>query len=108
MILLKKQALQKIDFIKVDVEGHEISMLQGGKSLILAGKPIILVELDLPRLIEANRSLEELLNLLGEWGYALFQANRNKLIPLRLEGLAFPTNAFCFHREAHASILESL
>jgi FkbM family methyltransferase len=35
----------KVDFIKIDVEGHEIEVLKGAAKTIEAGRPIVLVEL---------------------------------------------------------------
>jgi len=34
---------QKIDFIKIDVEGHELKVLEGGKSTIKRLKPLLLI-----------------------------------------------------------------
>ena len=35
---------EKIDLIKIDVEGHEIETLEGAKNTILKNKPIIVIE----------------------------------------------------------------
>lgn len=35
----------KPDFIKIDVEGHELSVLKGGEKTIVESKPVILIEL---------------------------------------------------------------
>jgi FkbM family methyltransferase len=35
-----------VDFIKIDIEGHELNAIRGGKKLILRDKPILMVELE--------------------------------------------------------------
>ncbi len=36
----------EISFIKIDVEGHEIEVIEGGKSIIKKNKPVLLVEIE--------------------------------------------------------------
>ena len=36
----------KISFIKIDVEGHEIEVIEGGKLMIKKNKPVLLVEIE--------------------------------------------------------------
>jgi FkbM family methyltransferase len=46
MRALDKLELPSIGFIKLDVEGHELAVLKGGKSLMVRDRPILLVELE--------------------------------------------------------------
>jgi FkbM family methyltransferase len=41
---VEKEKINKVDFIKIDVEGWELFVLQGGKEMIKRDKPIILME----------------------------------------------------------------
>lgn len=64
---LKK--LEKLDFIKIDVEGNEMKTLLGAKQTILKHQPILMVEM------EQRHHTEPLWSLISEvesWG---FQAN---------------------------------
>lgn len=45
------------DFIKVDVEGHELWVLQGGLSLLGTGHPTLLIEFHAPELYDACSAL---------------------------------------------------
>ena len=36
----------EIGFIKIDVEGHELDVIQGGKNFILKNKPVMLIEIE--------------------------------------------------------------
>lgn len=47
---------KKIDFIKIDVEGHEPSAFEGMKNLLLRDQPIILIEFSHPCLTRAATS----------------------------------------------------
>lgn len=44
--IVAEQAIQNIDFIKIDVEGFEGHVLRGGKKSLLANKPIVVLELN--------------------------------------------------------------
>jgi FkbM family methyltransferase len=39
-------AFEDVDFIKIDVEGHELSVLEGGRETIQRCRPLVLVEVD--------------------------------------------------------------
>ena len=45
MTLHELMLLPKVDFIKIDVEGMELAVLKGGKSLITTVKPSMLIEM---------------------------------------------------------------
>ena len=61
---LKK--LEKLDFIKIDVEGNEMKTLRGAKETILKYQPVLMVEM------EQRHHQETLWNLISEvesWGF---------------------------------------
>jgi FkbM family methyltransferase len=55
---------QKIDFIKIDVEGAEFSVLKGGKSTICRWKPLMIFEFGLGAAEYYNSKPEDLHNFL--------------------------------------------
>lgn len=59
----------RIDFIKIDVEGHEIFMLNGAEKTIKKYKPIIF--------IETFDNLNEVKNILASYGYKLEEELEN-------------------------------
>lgn len=62
---LDQQELENVKFIKIDVEGHELEVLQGGRETILRDKPIMYIEDDRQ---DKRRPLYEYLRELGyEW-----------------------------------------
>ena len=64
---LKEKSLKKLDFIRMDVEGYEKQILEGGKESIRKFKPMIQVEVHLQRLGKDNT--KKLLEGLKTHGY---------------------------------------
>ncbi len=63
----------KINFMKIDVEGFEPFVFDGGRSIIEKYKPVIYAEIS-PRLYEAKgRSANEIFNYLHHEGYSLYK-----------------------------------
>lgn len=69
---------QKLDFIKIDVEGNEMQTLRGAKRTIEKFKPILMVEM------EQRHHQENLWTLISEianWGYSVNYLDRKTLQP---------------------------
>lgn len=63
--------IQQIDFLKIDVEGHELEVLKGASKMISAGKiPFIQFEFGLAA-IESRIFLKDFINLLP--GYSIYR-----------------------------------
>jgi FkbM family methyltransferase len=83
--MVKQMHINTIDFIKLDVDGHEYSVLMGGKETLKASAPIILMEFA-PYLFDAE-GFEKILVFLKELDYSLFDANTGNKLPLNQEYL---------------------
>lgn len=57
---------QKIDFVKIDVEGHEISVLKGAENTIKKYRPIIFIE-------SFSNNYQFIDEILISWGYVLLR-----------------------------------
>jgi FkbM family methyltransferase len=78
---LRRLDVRAVDFIKMDVDGHEYGVLRGGKATLAAHKPPILMELA-PYLFDpASRELEGMLELLEGCGYSMADAATHKSLP---------------------------
>jgi FkbM family methyltransferase len=73
--------IEKIDLIKIDVEGFELHVLKGAENLLTKYRPIIFIEINDP-LLKANKTTPwEVLNLLKtKYNYKLTSALNGKLI----------------------------
>lgn len=65
----EEKAVTNIDFVKIDVEGYEYAVLEGGASMFKKSKPILVIELDDLNLRENNKSAKQLIDLLFSFGY---------------------------------------
>ena len=70
--------------IKIDVEGHEVEVLQGGRNTLNEAKPLMIIESFPPK--QSN-----VLSLLGELGYNSMDADRHDSINPKT------TNLFAWH-----------
>lgn len=91
------------DFIKIDVEGHEPKALAGARAVLEHSQPIVLLEVDPPRLAEAGSSPAALAAFFGALGYRHFVSNRSRLDPVALDRAPELVNVLCLHRERHAA-----
>ena len=58
-----------VDLVKIDVEGHELDVLRGGRRTITRQKPDLLMEIHPSQLEERNQTVHQLLSLVFELGY---------------------------------------
>jgi len=98
-IFCSTHSIDRLDFVKIDAEGHEEFILAGGAQTIRQHRPLILLELDPPLLNDAGSSVERVVSLLRSHGYTLRTARRNTLVPMEtLPAGRVVVNAFAFPR----------
>jgi hypothetical protein len=74
---------RRVCLIKIDVEGHELSVLKGALGVIARDKPVLLIEMEYCH----NSPVAEIFALLGELGYGAEVLDHEKLVPVNAEGL---------------------
>lgn len=67
------------DFVKIDVEGHEMSVLRGGASLLRRNRPPILIEIEQRHL---SVPIDDVFGQLENFGYQLFYVGQTALRPI--------------------------
>lgn len=75
---VEENKINKIDFIKIDVDGYELKILQGAINTIKRFKPIMIVEFGQRYLKKYGDKLGDLVNLLVSLGYSFFEPEENK------------------------------
>ena len=70
--------IKKIKFIKCDVEGAELLVFKGAKSILLKQKPIILCEIELRHTKSFGYTPNELISFLAKFDYKPFIVDDNK------------------------------
>ena len=82
-----------VDFIKIDVEGFELGVLQGMQAIVEKQQPIIMVEV--------QDSEQEILQYFSSRAYKLYSEDRSEVTRTdQMDG-----NLFCLHAERHKSEL---
>ena len=69
----------KISFIKIDVEGHEIQVINGAKNLIKKFKPNLMIEIEERH---SKNNLDETISYICSFGYQVFCLRNKKLVLL--------------------------
>lgn len=67
------------DFIKIDVEGYELEVIQGAKFVLEEFSPVILLELHLSYLDQRNIYPNEILKFFSESGYQISDIQNNPI-----------------------------
>lgn len=73
------QSNSNIDLIKIDVEGFEFEVVEGGLELIKSGKPTIVIELLRKWMKPFGKQPQDVINLLNPLGYEVFSIGSSHL-----------------------------
>jgi FkbM family methyltransferase len=68
-----------VDFVKIDVEGHEMSVLRGGSAMLRRSRPAILIEIEQRHLAAP---ITDVFAQIEELGYHLFAITETALRPI--------------------------
>lgn len=80
-----REQLSRLDFVKIDVEGHEPRLLQGAQQALRRFRPLLSIELMGSALHQAGSSVSSVRGPLEDLGYHLYVPHRKELLPLTRE-----------------------
>ncbi len=83
---LAARNVERVDFIKLDVDGNELRVLQGGRETLRRFRPVLVTELAPDTFTE--QGFEEFIALLREAGYRLLRKPGGGALPLDATALA--------------------
>jgi FkbM family methyltransferase len=98
----------RVDLLKIDVEGHEMPVLLGAAELLKRDRPAIMIEMN-PRRASARSDPSQVWELLLRWGYRWFRINDNTGGVSTCETFGETVNLFAIHRESpNPNLLQSI
>jgi len=94
---VERNRLPRVDFIKLDVDGSEVSVLRGARKILARDQPVILTEVALYIFKENGEDIREFWSIFRDQGYRMRLLNSRREIPLDSE-------YFAAHLPEHSSI----
>lgn len=79
----ESERLTRLDLIKIDVDGHEVPVLMGGKKTLTRFQPTLLMEMSPYVQDEQEHGFDALVSLLRDAAYSLEDASSGKSLPLQ-------------------------
>lgn len=104
---VNENKIEKIDFIKIDVEGAEYLVLKGAENVLKKYSPVIMLELYEFHTKCFGYSPEELINYLGDLGYRLYEIDEKEFGSVKKVNLFRNTNNYNFLALKNADILKT-
>jgi len=77
-----QRGLHRVDFIKIDTDGHELEVLRGARGVLARHKPVVVFEIARYVMEERGIAFSDYVSLLAPLGYALFDAKSGAGIDL--------------------------
>ena len=77
---MEKKGLEKVDFIKMDVEGFELNVVKGAVKTLEKFHPTLFIEVDDFMLGQQETSARQLIDFIGQFGYKIYNADTATLI----------------------------
>jgi len=91
--------LDSIDFIKIDIEGGELSALKGAAKVLRTRRPILMMEINAPHITAAGYTLDELLAFLKDLRYQVWRFEQDDIHRLEEGAVLVRENIFALPAE---------
>lgn len=105
---VQEEQVDRIDFIKIDIEGAELFALQGGEAALRQHKPKLFVEMLRKWAAKFGYHPNDIIRFMQGLGYQCFDIEQNRLCPFTtMTDETLSTNFFFLHAEKHAPLIQS-
>ena len=84
----EREQLLRLDLVKLDVDGHELPVLEGARDTLRRLRPVLVLELCPYIHAEFGHRFSNLIDLLSESRYRLFDASGSRSLPLDARALS--------------------
>ncbi|MGB2621440.1 MAG: FkbM family methyltransferase [Candidatus Acidiferrum sp.] len=85
--VVEREDIERLNVIKIDVDGHELPVLEGGLGTLNRFRPLLLMEMSPYVHAEEHNSFVALVALLRDAGYSIEQAGTRAPLPLNASEL---------------------
>lgn len=79
---IKQEKIERLDFLKMDIQGSEIDLIEGGFNTLNKYRPIIFTEASNSELSRRGSSIADLYDKFLSFNYEVFIISKNSLIPI--------------------------
>lgn len=101
-----ERGLPRVDVVKIDVEGAEISVLEGSLTTLSSSRPLLIVEILDAALRRQGGSRTRVIDLLGEVGYEIYRFNESGVLELWSPNTALSDNVVAAHPKRRWHMLD--
>jgi len=84
---VKRESIERLNLMKIDVDGHEYSVLKGAVKTLAKFQPILVMEMSPYIHNEKGHEFGALVGILQDAGYSIQDASTWKPLPLRTDEL---------------------
>ena len=95
----KQQKISRVDFIKIDVEGHEMSVLKGAKGLLKKHSPSVMIEINKDHLSNAQTKVADVFLFFQSLGYTYARIDEENGTLISNDGNNFYDTDYLFYKE---------
>lgn len=90
--VVAREGLERLDVLKIDVEGAEARLLEGSVGVLRTMRPIVFFEASDSALQQQGSSLDRLLGILRSTGYLVYGFAAETGLPVRIQGDRYTDN----------------